>query len=410
MSEFRTGWPALVAGVSGNALGAGAILFYSMSSFMGPLEQEFGWSRAEMGAAISCLMLGWIVTMPVLGRLCDRYGPRRPILISIPLLALLIAGLSRLQGDLTGLYLMFTASAVFGSGTLGVTYIAAVSKYFDRHRGLAYGITLAGTGISAFVLPILLNYLIEFHGWRTAWLVLAGLALCQFPIAWLCIKDGAGGRAAGDDSPEVGVTATGLTLAEALRSRAFWLLSTAFLLVALVISGLLINMIPLLNEMGLDARDAATTTAGLGIGLLFARVTVGLLLDHFQARYVAVAAFLTAVVGCVLLAQQQTDYVPFAVFALGFTSGAELDLLAYMSARYFGLKAHASVYSIGLSIFYFGAVLAPLLVGGLYDATGAYTVALQITVLGCMLACVLIMLMGSYPRFDAVRMPDTRSG
>ncbi|MCY4426409.1 MAG: MFS transporter [Halieaceae bacterium] len=399
MNEFRSGWRLLLAGLLGNALGVGAILFYSMSSFMVPLEQEFGWTRTEMGGAISCLMFGWILVMPLLGRICDRYGPRKPILISIPLLALFMAGLSRLQGELMLLYGLFTASAVFGSGTLGVTYIAAVSKRFDRHRGLAYGITLAGTGISAFVLPIVLNELIGDYGWRVAWLVLAGVVLCQFPIVWLWIRD-KDAATAGTMPAATPDSVAGLSLGEVLRVRAFWLLSSAFLLVALVMAGLLINLIPLLREIGLSPQAAASTSAGVGIGLLFARVAVGFLLDRFQARYVAVAAFGVAALGCLLLAGQRTEFATFAVFALGFTSGAELDLLAYMSARYFGLRAHATVYSIGLSIFYFGAVLAPLLVGGLYDYVGDYTLALELTILCCIAASVLILLMGPYPRFE----------
>lgn len=407
MAEFRRGWPVVVAGLSGNALGAGAILFYSMSSFMVPLEEEFGWSRTEMGAAISFLMLGWILVMPLLGRICDRFGPRKPILLSIPLLALFMAGLSRLQGELMMLYGLFAASAVFGSGTLGVTYIAAVSKHFDRHRGLAYGIILAGTGVSAFVLPILLNALIEDYGWRSAWLILSCLVLCQFPIAWIWIgKDADGPAGRGATAPRA-ATEAGFPLAEALRRPAFWLLSVTFLLVALVMSGLLINLIPLLREIGLSRRDAATTTATVGIGLLFARVAVGFLLDRFQARHVAVMAFAVAALGCLLLAGQRTEFATFAVLALGFTSGAELDLLAYMSARYFGLRAHATIYSIGLSIFYSGAMLAPLLVGGLYDYTGGYRAALQLTVVCCVVASVLILLMGPYPSFEEAEIPVT---
>ena len=407
MAEFRRGWPVVVAGLSGNALGVGAILFYSMSSFMVPLEEEFGWSRTEMGAAISFLMLGWILVMPLLGRICDRFGPRKPILLSIPLLALFMAGLSRLQGELMMLYGLFAASAVFGSGTLGVTYIAAVSKHFDRHRGLAYGITLAGTGVSAFVLPILLNALIEDHGWRSAWLILSCLVLCQFPIAWMWIgKDADSPTGSGGTAPRA-ATEAGFSLGEALRRPAFWLLSVTFLLVALVLSGLLINLIPLLREIGLSPRDAATTTATVGIGLLFARVAVGFLLDRFQARYVAVMAFAVAALGCLLLAGQRTEFATFAVLALGFTAGAELDLLAYMSARYFGLRAHATIYSIGLSIFYSGAVCAPLLVGGLYDYTGGYHAALQLTVVCCVVASVLILLMGPYPSFEEAEIAVT---
>ena len=161
--------------------------------------------------------------------------------------------------------------------------------------------------------------------------------------------------------------------------RAFWLLSSAFLLVALVMAGLLINLIPLLREIGLSPQAAASTSAGVGIGLLFARVAVGFLLDRFQARYVAVAAFGVAALGCLLLAGQRTEFATFAVFALGFTSGAELDLLAYMRRGLFRpARPRHRVFHRPEYLLLRGRACAPAggwpvrLRGGLYSGPGSH--------------------------------------
>lgn len=394
--EFRRGWPQLTAAMLGNAAGVGAIMYYSMSSFMLPLEQEFGWSRSEMGFAVSCLVFGWIISMPVIGAICDRFGPRKPILISIPLLALVLASLSQLTSSLPQLYLSFFAGALLGSGTLGVTYIVAVSPVFIANRGLAYGITLAGTGISAFLLPIGLQQVIDNFDWRTAWLVLALLALLQWPIAYLCIHPpevsaGSGGEGSRQTQP-------GHTLREALRTGSFWLLAIAFLVIALLLSGLMINLIPLMTETGMTREQAASATAGIGIGLLFARVFVGYLLDRLAARWVAVMAFAIAALGCVLLGVGDARLAAMGALALGFTAGSELDLLAYMTARYFGTAAHASIYAVSLSIFYVGAVLAPVLVGELHALAQDYSLVLQATVASCAVASLLVLLLGPYPQ------------
>ena len=394
--EFRRGWHELLAATLGNATGAGAIMYYSMSSFMLPLEQEFGWNRSEIGLAISCLVLGWIFTMPLIGVLCDRLGPRKPILCSIPSLALVLVALSFLDGSLLNLYLLFFAGAVVGSGTLGVTYIAAISPSFDTNRGLAYGIALAGTGLSALLLPLGLHEVISAYGWRSAWLALSVVVLLQWPIAWKCIKD----RQFDTSRQEPGGQAGGMSLEQALRTWNFWLLAAAFLLMALLLSGLLINLIPLLISSGFSAGQAARAAAGIGIGLLFARICVGYLLDRLPARLVAIGAFIIAALGCLLLRSDSAAIVSIAALALGFTAGAELDLLAYMTARYFGVRFHASIYAVSLSLFYVGAVFAPVLVGELYAITGNYSLVLQCTIASCVLAGALILFLGPYPSFN----------
>ncbi len=397
-TEFRRGWPPLVAATLGNATGVGAIMYYSMSSFMLPLEQEFGWSRSDMGFAVSCLVFGWIISMPVIGSICDRFGPRRPILVSIPLLALVLASLSTLDGQLYQLYLMFFIGALVGSGTLAVSYIAAVSCEFVANRGLAYGITLAGTGISAFALPLGLLEVIVHFDWRTAWLVLALVSLVQWPIAFFCIsrrdvqQRGDSGYSGESDSGLYGYT-----LSEVLVMRNFWLLALAFMLIALLLSGLLINLIPLLSEAGMSTQQAATAASGIGVGLLFARVFVGYLLDRLPARWVAVFAFAIAAAGCFLLSAGRPSLAGLGALALGFTVGSELDLLAYMTARYFGTRSHSSVYAVSLSLFYVGAVIAPVLVGELYALSQNYAITLQATVVSCVLASALVLMLGPYP-------------
>lgn len=394
--EFRQGWPTLSAAALGNATGVGAIMYYSVSSFMLPLEDTFGWTRSEMGLAVSVLVLGWIISMPLVGLVCDKVGPRKPVLVSIPLLALTLVALSQLNGALWHLYGLFFAGAVFGSGTLGVTYIAAVSARFVENRGLAYGITLAGTGISAFLLPLGLHQLITLFDWRTAWMVLALCALVQWPIAYVYIRPPTSAQQG--TSSSTGPNALwGDTLADALRSTRFWLLAVAFLLIATLLSGLLINLIPLLSEAGMTREEAASATAGIGVGLLFARVFVGYLLDRVSARWVAVVAFSIAAFGCWLLDTGDPVLAGVGALALGFTVGSELDLLAYMTARYFGNRAHASIYAVSLSVFYVGAVIAPLLVGQLHEQSQGYSVALQATVVVCAIASVLIIMMGPYP-------------
>ena len=214
--------------------------------------------------------------MPAIGVICDRFGatptypdqhtavrsgPGQPVTIE--------------QQSTDALPVVFSG-AVLGSGTLGVTYIAAVSPRFVNNRGLAYGITLAGTGLSAF--PIAIGFVCSnFSLWTGATAVAGTGAGGTAAVAnSLVLHSGAVVQYAVTKQKSVSVCGDGVSLAEAIRTRNFWLLAAAFLVIALFLSGLMINLIPLLTESGLSASQAASATAGIGAGLLFARVFRGL--------------------------------------------------------------------------------------------------------------------------------------
>jgi MFS family permease len=404
--ELRREWRVAVAGFCGNALGVGALLYFGLGSFVRPLEQALGWSRLEINLAATLFTLTSMLVLPIVGRLCDSLGPRRVVLPSTVALGTGLALISAAPAHLWVFYVACLLCSLLGAGTLGLTYAAAVSRAFDLNRGLALGIALSGAGAAAFFLPLVLRSVIELHGWRAGWLALAALAMLQLPIAAALLPRSTA------RSDAIGVrhhtTSTPIGIMSRLRTRAFWLMTLPFFLVALVMSGYLVNLVALLSDQGLTSAEAAATASLVGVGILVARLLVGLVLDVVEARWVAAVVFTLSAAGALCLLDGSHELAALGAFLFGFTAGAEYDLLAFMASRYFQGPAQNAVLGASLSFFNAGAVLSPILAGGLYEANGTYAQGLAIVVPGCLLAAAIVTRLGPYRRRtapDAVRSP-----
>lgn len=391
----RSPWAVVIAGCIGSAAGLAALPFYGLSSFMAPLHEAFGWSREQIGLASTCLTVGIFLLVPGVGWACDRFGVRRVVLPSIVLFAAAIAGLSIIGPSVSSLYVGYAIMAVVGAGTTPVSYSAVVARWFSSQRGLALGVTLAGTGVTAFFAPRILTAIIADHGWRSGWIALSGMALLALPFAFAFLHDEATGASARRGAqPEQ----TGMTLPEALRTYRLWVIAGAFFGVSLGISGLIINMIAMLQDAGLTATQAARIASLIGIGVIAARLTIGYVMDRVFAPAVGACVLVLTAAGCLLLATAGPAAATIAALLIGFAMGAEVDLIAYLVSRYFGLRHFGAINGYGYAAYNAGAAASPFVVGRLYSATGNYTLALEITSGLCVIAAASLLTLGRYPK------------
>ena len=388
--EISDGWRILLTSLVGIAVGAASLLFYSIGVFFEPFQREFGWNRGQISGALIYLTLGFVISGPIVGWLIDRHGARIVALASIPMLVLTMIGLHDLNNSLPVFYALFFAAGSFGGGTTPVVYTRVVNGNFTASRGLALGIVLAGTGIAALVLPPLLASQIGSLGWRSGFVVLAVIAV----IAWPLVFFGFHGVEGAERSKKQNVE--GVDRAQAVRSRIFWTISVGFIAVATAISGMVVHMVPLLRDTGLALSRAAAIASLIGVGVILGRVLIGWTIDRVFAPYIAGLVFLVTASGCVLLNLGGAQTAPVAAFVIGFALGAEIDLIAYLTARYFGMRNYGFLYGLIYSMFSIGAAAGPAIVGSLFDAHGNYRVALWI-----MAACLAFgaLAMATLPRF-----------
>lgn len=400
--EFRRGWRLVLAAATGVGLGITGLTFYTLGIFIGPLSQEFGWSRTALASATILTTLTTLLLGPVVGRLADRFGGRRVGLVSLVGLAAGLAGMSLIGADLWSFYLAFGIAMVLGAGTLPIVWTRAVNAGFDKARGLALGLTLTGTGVCAILAPPFTQWLIADHGWRTAYLGQAALVLViGLPVVWMLFHEVGGKGAAAPGRPKV--AQPGFTASQARRTRQFWMLGVGFLFASFAVSALIVHLVSILTGGGL-ARDVAVWAASLlGFAIIAGRLGIGLLVDRFYAPLVAFGILVVAGIACLLLLVPGGG-LPLAllcVVLIGLAAGAEVDLVAYLASRYFGMRAYGEIYGWQLGFFALGAGLGPMGVGRLYDATGSYLVGLLAAAVGFIVGAVLIGLLGRYPeRFN----------
>ncbi|HVY16181.1 MAG TPA: MFS transporter [Rhodopila sp.] len=371
-SEFARGWTVVLAASVGVGLGITGVPIYTIGQFVRPLAEAFGWSRATIAGGLTVLTACGVLTAPLVGVLAERFGVRRVAIAGMIGLAAGFLGLSLSGGSVEAYYLGWAALAILGAGTSPIVWTAAVASWFERNRGLALGITLCGTGVVAVVAPAVVGGIIGSFGWRAAF---GALAAAQIVIGLPVVLPLFRSRVSTPATSEVPDTPrSGMTLRDAAASTRFWRLILAFFLMAMVIGGLIVNLPAMLADRGVDFARASAALGLLGVAVILGRLTVGFLVDRLAAQFVAAVYIALPSAACLLLARHGSA-VP-AVVLTGLAAGAEVDLLAFLIGRYFGLLHYARIYGWALSAFSAGIGVGPVLAARVRDTSGSYGVAL----------------------------------
>ncbi len=406
ISEFRYGGGPLFGALVGAGCGMTSIIFYTHGVFAVPIVNATGWLRSEVQFAFTLLSLMAVLTAPAVGWMIDRVGARRVALWAIPAFFIGFVLLSFTGGSLPGYYAAFTAMAVLGAGTLPVTWTTVVNQWFHNHRGIALGIALTGTGIAATVAPAYAGWLIAGQGWQAAyfWLALTTTVIA-LPIVALLFRSPQAEPRQGVSSSTVALAAhinEGSSVAEALRNYRLWVLCFAIFLVAGSVSGLITSFVAMLTDRGFSLTEAAGFASIIGFSVICGRLLAGLLVDRLWAP--AVAAVLLSFPAAAALALDLAPVTPvlagLCAALIGLGAGAEVDLLALLTSRYFGLRRYGSIYAMTFVFFSVSAGLAPTAFGLVYDGSGNYSLALRFAAAGCALGAIAMLTLGAYPDFS----------
>ena len=397
-SEWRANWTVVLAALAGTAVST--INAYSTGVFMEPLQAAFGWSRAEISFAMLINAAFCVVCSPFVGAAADRFGPRWIGLPGAVVLCSLTAALGLVGPSIYSWWAMFVLISLANLCIVPMIWTSAVTATFNAGRGLALAVALSGTGLGALVTPALSVYLIGELGWRAAFPALAGFwALIVIPLLALFFrtrkkKPLASGAAA---APKIALAA--VVRSDMLNWR-FLRLGIATLLIASVAVSFSGTIFPILSSVGLDRAQAAGIASILGIASICGRLTVGALLDRFEARFVAAAAVMAPVVACVLLlaVPGSVPVAALAVIFLGFALGAELDVVSYLTSRLFDTRHFGMLFGAIVSFITLAGGLGPFLVNSIFDWTGSYRLALMIAIPMCMASALLFLSMRLPPR------------
>ncbi|MFO1286978.1 MAG: MFS transporter [Rubrivivax sp.] len=351
--------------------------------FLLPLQQEFGWARAQMTSIYSVLMLVAGLASPAAGWVFERHGPRVLYAGGIGLLAagMLIASQA---GALWQLYVGLGVFGGLGSGAVGMVPAAALlTWWFSSRLSTAIGIAYAAFGCGSLVMVPLSQALIDWQGWRITYLALGaglvGVGLLALMLPWRAITAPRPPRRRADASEGAAAVSP---LRAAMAQPRFWLLVQVMFFTALGMYLVLPQSVAYLIDIGFTPLQSATAV-GTASMLSIAGVSgSGWVSDRFSHRRAATVSFIGTALGlCMLLALTYRSKGPAAEWLLagyvvlfGICQGARGPVVASLSAKLFAGHGQSTVYGAIYALMSIGTALGALLAGALHDWTGGYRV------------------------------------
>ena len=360
-------------------------LVYSFGIFFKPLASEFGWSRAATTGVFFAYAIIHDVLAPVTGRITDRFGPRVVVAIGGFCIGLAMFLMSRITA-IWEMYLFYGFIFAVGVASIYAPLMAVVSRWFTEKRGIAVGITAMGLGAGSLVFNPLAGWLISSYGWRMAYIVVGAICWVFFIPIVRFIKEAPKRNVGVEIEKESGKD---FTTGEALRTRAFWMLSFAWLFMALAFWAIMINIVPLLTDKGVSLVTAGTVAGVIGGVSIVGRVSGGFLSDRMGRKRCLLGGLGVELIGIILLlfCQELWMFFLFAVI-LGLGMGAWAGVVPSVPADFFGSKATATIFGFIVIFAGIGVGIGPFAGGHIFDVTGSYHYMIWMCIIASIVAII----------------------
>ncbi len=342
LGELRDNAKPLAAASLG--VGTSLPLFaYTSSVFAPHLIAEFGWSRAQF-ALIGLTMLTTIFILPFVGRFTDRLGVWRVALLGTVLVPLCFVAYALQQGNFYYFALCSTLVMAVGSMTGPLVYSRLIAENFVRAQGLALTIINCAPAVLAMGCVPALNWIIEHYGWRSAYLGMGVVAAVGGALALALIRPPKQQQGISPPRPAAVPGQARDDYRVILRSRVFWIVVGGMVLCMLHTPLHSSQMNIMLLDNGITRQQAANVVAIYAFGTIVGRIACGLALDRFSTPIVTAISMGMPAIGFLMLGSQ-LDTMPViatAMFLVGLSVGAEIDIIAFLVARYFKLGIYNS--------------------------------------------------------------------
>ena len=410
------GW--FMAGVGALIMALGTVpLFQGLPVWNPVLRNAFGWSAGQMSWAFAVSRIEGGLFGPIEGLIIEKLGSRRMVFIGMTILGIGFILFSQIQ-ELWQLYAVFFIMSMGAALGTWLPMMTVMNHWFVRKKTRAMGMVMEGFALGGVIIPLLLAWSVggvdpavsERFGWRvTAFVVgvlILGLAL---PLSRMVRNrpEELGLRPDGDlpdepreslgqPTPDPGYTAVaGFTWQEAIRTRAFWLISFGHATSSIVIVSIMVHLGLMLDDRGFSLQTISAVVATYtAVNALFILVG-GYLGDRMPIKYPAFvfSAIQSGAVVVLVLAHDKPMLFLFAII-LGIGFGGRTPVTTSIRGVYFGRKAFAAITGISMVPMNMLLFSAPLFAGYMRDATGNYDLAFLTIAVVCLVGSGLFLLLG----------------
>lgn len=395
-SEFKTLWRFLLSSSLGMAAGY-TLVSYVNNLFTPHLLESFAWSRSDVALVGVAAFLG-IVTMPIAGRLTDRFGVRRVAAVGIVASPLVFIGFASMTGSIWQFFLLtFAQILIVGGTTSAVVYNRLIAQSFNRARGAAFAIAASAAPIAGALLAPFIALVIEHYSWRAGYVSLAGFTAVCGILAW--------GLVPPHITPAKPAHAATIRLTDdyktIAKSRSFQLIFLGFILCNFAFTMQTQHLQVILLDNGVSAAVGSIAISIFAISVITGRMVCGFALDRFPSHRVAAVALGLPSVGLALLAMGVSDplVVGAAVLCLGVALGAEIDVLAYLVSRFFPLRVFSTVLGLLMGGFALSMASGALLLSFALAHSESYTAFLTFCSVSALIGASLFILLRSAPTY-----------
>jgi MFS family permease len=384
LSHLFYGWRMIAIGSALRILGGG-LYYYGFSVFFLPLSQDLGLNRAKTSLVFSLARAQGAFESPVAGYFLDRYGPR-PLIMSALIMTsighMLLSGVHSYAMLL--IVYMGVVSLSFHAGFMDAPMVIA-NTWFIRKRTLAMSAVSASIGVGGFLLTPLLSYAVHAWGWRRA-AFLAGVTflLIGLPLALFVRRspESMGLRPDGDAPypPTNGFTTdhrppaeeVNYTLAEAMRTGAFWLLTAATGLRIVALSAINVHYVPMMVWKGMSEQHAAFLLGAQALMSLPSHMMFGWMADRVDKSRLMALCMVAAVVGILFLIYAEHEWQIWIFLPLFTVVESTFPANWSTVGEFFGRKNFAKIRGTMSFVQTWGSVIGPVAAGAVYDATHSY--------------------------------------
>lgn len=376
-----------------------------------PLENEFGWSRATISLAIGISILLHGAIGPFSAALMNRYGVTRMMLFA---LALIAVGVSLTPFMTQSWQLVVLWGVMVGAGAGAIANVLAVTiaaRWFTQHRGLVTGLMLSGTATGQLLFLPLLAMISAGQGWRMVSITVGVAAIVLLPLVFLLMRDrpsDVGLLPLGDTVPPppeppslanpVGTAMA--ALGEGLRNRDYCLLAVSFFICGASTNGLIgTHLIPACFDHGIPEVAAASLLASMAIFNLIGTTGSGWLSDRFDNRMLLSIYYGLRGISLIILPYSFDSFYSLSMVVVfyGLDWFATVPPTVKITTSLFGREKAPIMFGWLMCVHQIGGFAAAFLAGAARMELGTYLQAFMVSGLLCMIAAIVVLLIGARP-------------